>query len=110
MVRNRRSRAPLLQRYGAYTAAHWTDLFAGASPDDLPHVMRPREEGGHLHHKGQVEVVSSLERDGRIVPQDIRKGVWVVVEAETMFAAALSNMECVRIQAGVMDVYTGRGI
>jgi predicted homoserine dehydrogenase-like protein len=31
-----------------------------ASIDDLPSVMRPRAEGGQLHHKGQVEVVSSL--------------------------------------------------
>ena len=30
--------------------------------DDLPRVMRPQSEGGHLHHKAQVEVVSSLER------------------------------------------------
>src|SRR3546814_14639334 len=30
-----------------------------------------------------VEVVSSLEADGRRVPYDIRMGVWVTVEAET---------------------------
>ncbi|MSP89517.1 MAG: flagellar biosynthesis protein FlgA [Alphaproteobacteria bacterium] len=49
--------------------------------DDLPHVMRPRAEGGMLDHVGQVEVVSSLERDGRPVPRDIRWGVWVVMKA-----------------------------
>jgi predicted homoserine dehydrogenase-like protein len=54
-----------------------------ASVDDLPSVMRPRAEGGQLHHKGQVEVVSSLERDGRPVPYDIRFGVWVVFEGES---------------------------
>ena len=37
--------------------------------------MRPREEGGRLHHKGQVEVMSSLEPDGRVIPYDIRFGV-----------------------------------
>jgi predicted homoserine dehydrogenase-like protein len=57
--------------------------FPPASVDDLPVVMRPREEGGSLHHKGQVEVVSSLERDGRVIPYDIRFGVWVVFEGET---------------------------
>jgi predicted homoserine dehydrogenase-like protein len=57
--------------------------FPAASIDDLPSVMRPRSEGGQLHHKGQVEVVSSLERDGRTIPYDIRFGVWVVFEGET---------------------------
>jgi predicted homoserine dehydrogenase-like protein len=57
--------------------------FPAASIEDLPSVMRPRSEGGCLHHKGQVEVVSSLERDGRAVPYDIRFGVWVVFEGDT---------------------------
>jgi predicted homoserine dehydrogenase-like protein len=57
--------------------------FPPASIDDLPMVMRPKSEGGHLHHKGQVEVVSSLERDGRAIPYDIRFGVWVVFEGES---------------------------
>ena len=47
--------------------------------------MRPQSEGGRLHHKGQVEVVSSLEPDGRVVPHDIRMGVWVVFEGETEY-------------------------
>jgi predicted homoserine dehydrogenase-like protein len=56
-----------------------------ASIDDLPAVMRPRAEGGQLHHKGQVEVVSSLERDGQPLPYDIRFGVWVVFEGDTEY-------------------------
>ncbi|MFM9887916.1 MAG: NAD(P)H-dependent oxidoreductase [Burkholderiales bacterium] len=56
-----------------------------ASVDDIPFIMRPREEGGHLHHKGQVEVVSSLEADGRAIPYDIRFGVWVVFEGDTEY-------------------------
>lgn len=59
--------------------------FPACSIDELPSVMRPREEGGQLHHKGQVEVVSSLERDGKIIPYDIRFGVWVVFEGETEY-------------------------
>src|SRR6185295_18950149 len=58
-------------------------LYPPAAVDDIPAVMRPREEGGHLHHKGQVEVISSLERDGRVIPYDIRFGVWVVFEGDT---------------------------
>lgn len=60
-------------------------LFPPASVDDIPTVMRPVSEGGHLHHKGQVEVISSLEADGRVIPYDIRFGVWVVFEGETEY-------------------------
>ena len=48
--------------------------FPPCGRDDLAHVLRPAEAGGQLHHKGQVEVVSSLERDGRPVPGDLRWG------------------------------------
>jgi predicted homoserine dehydrogenase-like protein len=44
-------------------------------------VCRPRAEGGQLTRKGTVEVVSSLERDGRPVSQDLRWGVYVTIEA-----------------------------
>ena len=54
------------------TPAPYGLAYPPASIDDLPAVMRPRAEGGQLHHKGQVEVVSSLERDGQLLPYDIR--------------------------------------
>jgi predicted homoserine dehydrogenase-like protein len=54
-----------------------------ASVEDIPFVTRPIAEGGVLEKKGMVEVISSLERDGRPIPYDIRMGVWVTVEAET---------------------------
>jgi len=60
-------------------------LYPPASVDDIPNVMRPMAEGGHLHHKGQVEVISSLEKDGRVIPYDIRFGVFVVFEGETEY-------------------------
>src|SRR5438105_86365 len=56
-----------------------------ASIDDIPSVCRPIAEGGALHQKGQVEVVSSLARDGRPLPYDIRFGVFVVFEGETEY-------------------------
>ena len=62
--------------------------FPPCGTDDLPHVLRPRDVGGALHHKGQVEVVSSLERDGRPVYRDLRWGVYVVIEAPNDYAAA----------------------
>jgi predicted homoserine dehydrogenase-like protein len=58
-------------------------LYPPASITDIPVVTRPRSEGGVLERKGMVEVISSLEPDGRVIPYDIRMGVWVTVEAET---------------------------
>jgi predicted homoserine dehydrogenase-like protein len=55
--------------------------FPPCGVDDLPTVLRPESEGGRLHHKGQVEVVSSLQRDGSPVFRDLRWGVYVVFEA-----------------------------
>ena len=57
--------------------------FPPGSVDDIPTLMRPKGEGGCLDHKGMVEVVSSMTRDGEQIPYDIRKGVWVCFEADT---------------------------
>lgn len=76
--------------------------FPPAGMDDLAHVLRPKSDGGRLHHKGQVEVVSSLERDGRPVFKDLRWGVYVVIEAPNDYAAA-----CFR-QYGMNTDDTGR--
>ena len=54
-----------------------------ASVEDIPCVTRPISEGGVLERRGMVEVISSLQADGRQIPYDIRMGVWVTVEAET---------------------------
>jgi predicted homoserine dehydrogenase-like protein len=62
-------------------------LFPPCGVDDLPHVLRPRSAGGVLEKSGMVEVVSSLERDGRPVFRDLRWGVYVVLEAPTAYAA-----------------------
>jgi predicted homoserine dehydrogenase-like protein len=56
--------------------------FPPCGVDDLARVLRPRAAGGHLHHAGQVEVISSLERDGRPVFRDLRWGVYVTFSAE----------------------------
>ncbi|MDE2198653.1 MAG: Gfo/Idh/MocA family oxidoreductase [Rhodospirillales bacterium] len=62
--------------------------FPPCGVDDLPHVLRPRAAGGQLDHAGMVEVVSSIERDGRPVFRDLRWGVYVVLEAHGDYAAA----------------------
>ncbi len=56
-------------------------LFPPCGVDDLPHVLRPASEGGVLARSGTVEVVSSLERDGRPVFRDLRWGVYCVFAA-----------------------------
>ena len=56
--------------------------FPPCGVDDLPRVLKPHVEGGGLHHRGQVEVVSSLERDGRPVFRDLRWGVYVTFAAD----------------------------
>ncbi len=60
-------------------------LYPPASVEDIPFVTRPISEGGVLERKGMVEVISSLEANGRKIPHDIRMGVWVTVEAETEY-------------------------
>ena len=77
-------------------------LFPPCGVDDLPHVMRPREAGGVLEKSGVVEVVSSLERDGRPVFRDLRWGVYVVLEAPNDYAA-----DCFR-QYGLKTDSSGR--
>jgi len=76
--------------------------FPPCGMDDLAHVLRPRDVGGQLEGPGMVEVVSSLERDGRPVYRDLRWGVYVVLEAPNDYAAA-----CFR-QYGLPTDSTGR--
>jgi predicted homoserine dehydrogenase-like protein len=57
---------------------------------------------GTLHHTGQVEVVSSVHRDGSPVANDLRWGVFVVFEAPNDYAA-----RCFQ-EYGVVTDRTGR--
>jgi predicted homoserine dehydrogenase-like protein len=57
--------------------------FPPGSIDDIPRLMRPREIGGCLEREGMVEVVSCLTAEGRQIPYDIRKGVWVCFRGDS---------------------------
>lgn len=57
--------------------------FPPCGVDDLARVLKPRAEGGCLDHRGQVEVVSSLARDGSRVERDLRWGVYVTFAADS---------------------------
>ena len=59
--------------------------FPPCGADDLPSVLRPKAAGGVLDHTGQVEVISSLGRDGKPVFRDLRWGVYVVFEAPSEY-------------------------
>ncbi|MBO0801877.1 MAG: Gfo/Idh/MocA family oxidoreductase [Nocardiopsaceae bacterium] len=61
--------------------------FPPAGAVALPQVCRPRGDGGTLHHPGTVEVVSSLSRDGDLLPDHIQFGVYVVFEAPSAYTA-----------------------
>jgi predicted homoserine dehydrogenase-like protein len=53
--------------------------------DRIPEVTKPRSEGGVLERKGMVEVINSLDAQGRPIDYEIRMGVWVTVEGETEY-------------------------
>jgi len=63
-------------------------LFPPCGRDDLAEVLKPKNNGGVLEHDGQVEVVSSLDRDGKDVFKDLRWGVYAVLKAPNDYAAS----------------------
>jgi predicted homoserine dehydrogenase-like protein len=77
-------------------------LFPPCGVDDLPDILRPITDGGILPRKGTVEVVSSIERDGRPVFRDLRWGVYVVFEAPSQYV-----MDCFS-QYGLKTDSTGK--
>ncbi len=76
--------------------------FPPCGVDDLPDVLRPRAEGGILASKGTVEVVSSIERDGRPVFRDLRWGVYATFEGPSDYVR-----QCFR-QYGLKTDSSGR--
>lgn len=77
-------------------------MFPACGVDDLPHILRPTSDGGILTQKGTVEVVSSIEPDGRPVFRDLRWGVYVVFEAPSKYV-----MDCFS-QYGLKTDSTGK--
>ena len=56
--------------------------------DDLPYVLRSSQRGGQLQRGSTVEVISDLERDGRLVRGAHRQGVYVTFEASGPYTKA----------------------
>ena len=63
-------------------------LFPPCGMDDLASLLKEKDKGGILEKNEQVEVVSSLERDGRPVFKDLRWGVYAVLQAPNDYAAS----------------------
>ena len=63
-------------------------LFPPCGMDDLASLLKEKNKGGLLEKNEQVEVVSSLERDGRPVFKDLRWGVYAVLQAPNDYAAS----------------------
>lgn len=62
--------------------------FPDVPTDELQDKLIPQADGGLLADKGQVEVVSSVYRDGREMPNNLRWGVYAVFEAPNDYARA----------------------
>lgn len=54
---------------------------------DLSRILKPRWDGGQLDDLGQVELVSSLERDGRAVAGDLRWGSFVTFRSPAEYSS-----------------------
>ncbi|MEO0314698.1 MAG: hypothetical protein RI928_1154 [Pseudomonadota bacterium] len=61
--------------------------FPAVGVDDLARILKPKSDGGILDVRGQVEVISSLERDTRPVFRDLRWGVYVTFAADSEYVA-----------------------
>jgi predicted homoserine dehydrogenase-like protein len=61
--------------------------FPAVGVDDLSRILIPKSDGGILDSRGQVEVISSLERDTRPVFRDLRWGVYVTFAADSEYVA-----------------------
>jgi predicted homoserine dehydrogenase-like protein len=75
--------------------------FPPVGTHEMADKLRPGN-AGVLHHAGQVEVISSVNRDGSPVLNDLRWGVYVVFEAPNDYAA-----RCFK-EYGVVTDPTGR--
>lgn len=63
------------------------EMAAVANAAGLETILTPQSEGGILHGKGTVEVVSSHNRDGSQIQGHLRWGVYVTFEATNDYAA-----------------------
>ena len=66
-------------------------LFSPTGTSKLAQDLKPKKFGGLLAESGVVEVVSSLNRDGSIIKDDLRYGVFVVFKANSAYVSRCFN-------------------
>jgi len=76
--------------------------FPPAAIDELPEILKPRDDGGQLVRRGTVEVVSSDRRDGSPIQNHLRWGVYVTFAAGRDYTARCFN------EYGMLTDSTGR--
>ena len=53
---------------------------------DIANKLIPRNRGGLIDHEGQVEVISSIDKNKIQIPNDLRWGVYIVIKAQNNYA------------------------
>jgi len=53
---------------------------------DIANKLIPKSKGGYIDHEGQVEVISSINRNKIQIENDLRWGVYIVIKAQNNYA------------------------
>ncbi|MDY0914816.1 NAD(P)H-dependent oxidoreductase [Rathayibacter festucae] len=61
--------------------------FTPGDVEEIATISRPSSIGGALDHEGTVDVMSSIQRDGSLIPHNTQEGVYVVVKATNPYVS-----------------------
>jgi predicted homoserine dehydrogenase-like protein len=61
--------------------------FAPGNVEEIATICRPASVGGVLAREGSVDVMSSVTRDGAVIPFNTQEGVFVVVKATNEYVS-----------------------
>jgi len=53
---------------------------------EIANKVKPKSKGGMTDFEGQVEVISSIDRKKKNIPNDLRWGVYIVIKAQNSYA------------------------
>jgi predicted homoserine dehydrogenase-like protein len=65
--------------------------FAPGDVEQIATIQRPSSIGGVLDHEGTVDVMSSVMRDGTLIPHNTQEGMYVVIKATNDYVANCFN-------------------
>jgi predicted homoserine dehydrogenase-like protein len=65
--------------------------FTPGDVEEIATICRPADVGGALAHEGSVDVMSSVNRDGTLIPHNTQEGVFVVVKATNAYVSGCFN-------------------